>query len=608
MNPERFYVATSGGQIHGRRFGIGPDPVILLHRTPVDSSCFDAVSSFLNAQGHTAIALDTPGFGASFTPTQGPDAGQYGRWLLEAIDGLGIDRFHLCGHHTGTHFAVEIAQLVSERVLSLTLSGVMLADSDERARLRTGIAAAPAIDADGRHFDETFRLMKSLFLDPVPALVHQETMGALASGHGRDYAFDAIFAQDFEADLHQLTTHGAFPIQVVQASDDPLTLNGMLAKLQKTWPQLPVTLTGPAFLALPERQPGALARAILSLLSKDMAMDNRHYELVLGDAGYALHQAKSPIPVCGPGEVLVRVRSVSLNRRDLGVRDFSYPVNGANHFVPMSDAAGDVVAVGPGVTRVAPGDRVMSTFFQTYPGSRLSLPAVLSSLGAGGPGVLADHVILSQDGVLPIPDDWSYDEAACLPCAGVTAWSALKTLGQVQPGDHVLVIGTGGVALFAVQIAAASGAKVIVLSSSDEKINQAKAIGATHAINYREHPEWAGKVRELTGGAGVQHVIELGGDGTLQRSIASLSLGGHLALIGALDGFGGQFDAIPLIMAALRVSAVMVGSPAEQAALCAFMVEHDLKPVIDSRFAFDAVDKAYRRADTGAFGKVVIQL
>ena len=608
MTSQRFYATTSVGQIHGRRMGSAAEPVVLLHRTPVDSSGFEAVLDFLAANGQSAIALDTPGFGGSFMPGGSPSAADYGQWLLEALDDLGIQSFHLAAHHTGTHFAAEVARLAPARVLSLTLSGVMLADADERITMRADVGHAPAIDGDGTHIMENFRLMKSLFLDPVPELVHSETMGALIAGQGRDLAFDAIFAQDFRKLLDELHGLGQFPIQVVQASDDPFSLNGMIGRLRETWPDIPVTLTQPAFLALPERQPGAFARAVLNVSKESTSMDNRRYELVQGAAGYDLVRADGPVPEVGPGEVLVQVRAVSLNRRDLGVRDLSYPVNGANHFTPLSDAAGDVIAVGAGVNGVKVGDRVMSTFFQTYPGARLSLPAVMSSLGAGGGGVFADRVILSETGVMPIPDDWTYEEAACLPCAGVTAWNALKTLGNIQPGDDVLVIGTGGVALFAVQIAAASGAKVIILSSSDAKIERAKAFGAAEGVNYRSCPDWSDKVREATGGAGVQHVIELGGVGTLQKSIASLGLGGHLALIGALDGFGGQFDALPLIFAALRVSAVMVGSPGDQAALRDFMVAKGLKPVIDSRFAFEDAEAAYARADAGAFGKVVIQL
>lgn len=337
-------------------------------------------------------------------------------------------------------------------------------------------------------------------------------------------------------------------------------------------------------------------------------MTNRRYELVQQAAGYDLCRADGPVPVPGAGEVLVRVHAVSLNRRDLGVRDLSYPVNGANHFTALSDAAGEVVAVGKGVTQWKASDRVMSTFFQNHPGGRLTLPAVVSSLGAGGPGVFADHVILAETGLLPVPDGWTYAEAACLPCAGVTAWSALKTLGQLQAGDDVLIIGTGGVALFALQIAAASGARPIILSSGEAKIARARALGAVDAINYRDCPEWHEEIRKRTHGAGVQHVIELGGVGTLQKSVAALGLGGHLALIGALDGFGGEMSALPLIFSALRVSAVMVGSRSDHAALAAFMVDHGLKPVIDSRFGFDEAEAAYARAGEGAFGKVVIDL
>jgi NADPH:quinone reductase-like Zn-dependent oxidoreductase len=607
---EKLYAKTSAGQIHGRRIDGRGDPVVLLHRTPVSSAGFVPVLRFLARAGQTAVALDTPGFGESFMPEGAPTTRDYGQWLLEAVDALGIDRFHLAAHHTGTHFAAEIAAAAPGRVASLTLSGILLAPAAERPGLRVDIGLAPAIDADGAYVAETFKLMKSLFVDPVPELVHAETMGALLSGRGRDLAFDAIFAQDFAAVLQRALAGGRLRTQVVQAADDPLTLNGMLARFREAFPQVPVILTGPAFLALPERQSGAFARAILDF-TQDTTMTqtpDRRYELVKGATGYALARADAATPVPGAGEVLVRIRAVSLNRRDLGVRDLSYPVNGADHFTPLSDGAGDVVAVGEGVTAWRAGDRVMSTFFQNHPGGRMTLPAVMSSLGAGGPGVFADHVILAESGLVAIPAGWTYEQAACLPCAGVTAWSALKTLGQLQAGDHVLVIGTGGVALFALQIAAASGAKPIVLSSSDDKLERAKALGAVAGINYRTHPEWPEQVRKLTGGGGVQHVIELGGVGTLQKSVASLGLGGHLALIGALDGFGGEMSVLPLIFSGLRVGAVMVGSRAEHRALVDFMVAQKLVPVIDRVFTFDEAEAAYQRAGVGAFGKVIVSL
>ena len=605
---EKFYVTTSGGQIHGRRVQGHGLPVVLLHRTPVSSAGFVAVLEFLARAGQAAVALDTPGFGESFMPTTAPAADDYGRWLLEAIDALHIPRFHLCAHHTGTHFAAEIAAAAPQRVASLTLSGIIVAPASERVALRADIGDAPNIDIDGRYVTETFRLMKSLFIDPIADLVHAETLGALVAGHGRDFAFDAIFAQDFESVLKRALAAGAMPVQVVQAADDPLTLNGTLERFRESFPQVPVELTGPAFLALPERQSGAFARAILDFTQEAKNMVDRRYELVRDATGYALSLVQASTPVPGAGEVLVRIRAVSLNRRDLGVRDLSYPVNGADHFTPLSDGAGDVVAVGPGATRWQVGDRVMSTFFQNHTGGRMTLSGVMSSLGAGGSGVFADHVILAESGLVAIPAGWTYEQAACVPCAGVTAWSALKTLGQLRADDHVLVIGTGGVALFAVQIAAASGARPIVLSSSNEKIERARALGAVAGLNYRDTPDWPEQVRKMTNGAGVQHVVELGGAGTLQKSIASLGLGGHLALIGALEGFGGEMPVAPLIFAGLRVSAVMVGSRDDQQSLVDFMVEHRLTPLIDRTFDFNEAEAAYEHCARGAFGKVIVRV
>jgi NADPH:quinone reductase-like Zn-dependent oxidoreductase len=447
--------------------------------------------------------------------------------------------------------------------------------------------------------------MKGLFLDPVPTLVHAETMGALNAIEGRDQAFDAILAQDFEALLAKI----ACPVRVAQATDDPLTLTGMLERVQAQRPDFPIERFGPAFLAAPERQAGAFARALIRLTEDtDAPMTDRRYQLNRTDAGYDLARVDQTTPLPGPDEVLVHVRAVSINRRDIGVRDLSYPVSGADGFTPLSDAAGEVVAVGANVTEWKPGDRVTSTFFQAWPDGRLTLPAVMSSLGAGGPGVFADHVVLSRHGVIRTPEHLTDEEAACLPCAGVTAWNALMTLGRLQAGDWVLIIGTGGVALFALQIAVAAGARAIVLSSSDEKLDRAKAMGAEVGINYASTPDWTEAVKAASGGFGVQHVVELGGAGTLPKSLASLGLNGHLALIGALDGFGGQLDALPMIFSALRVSAVMVGSRADHEALAAFVAEHALHPVIDSIHDFENADAAYARAAGGAFGKVVVRM
>ena len=601
------YASTGAGQIHFRAVAGPGVPIVLLHRTPVSSASFDSVLDFLDGRRH-AIALDTPGFGQSFRPTGSPSTQDYAAWFLAALDDLELNVFHLAAHHTGTHFAAEMARLVPDRVRSLTLSGVLYAPAEERSRLRADIGNAAAIAQDGSHVADTWKLMKSLFLDYDGPLVHAETVGALISMEARDQAFDAIFKQDFRAVMQQVRC----PVQVVQAGDDPLTLGGMLANFREDFPDIPVHLTGPAFLATPERQAGQFARAIQTFIQPidgtEQAMTNRRYTLKRGETGYDLARSDTAIPVPAQGEVVVRVGAVSINRRDLGIRDFSYPVNGADNFTPLSDAAGEIVSVGAGVDQWHVSDRVASTFCQNWSGGRLTLPAVMSALGSGGPGVFADHVVLSAQGVTRIPDDWTWQEAASIPCAGVTAWRALMTLGNLQADDWVLVIGTGGVALFAVQIAVAAGAKVIVLSSSDDKIEAVKAMGAHAGVNYRTTPEWSEAVRAITGGMGVNHVVELGGSGTLQKSIASLGLDGHLAMIGALDGFGGEIPGMPMIFSALRVSAVMVGSRADQEALIAFMQSKGLRPIIDSVFAFDDADAAYARTEAGAFGKVIVSL
>lgn len=601
------YADIRAGQVHFRKVDGPGIPVILLHRTPVSSSSFDRMLDFL-AGKRAAFALDTPGFGNSFRPPGRPGTVDYGRWLLEAIAALGINEFHLAAHHTGTHFAVEMARLAPDRVRSLTLSGVLYASEADRRKSRADIGNAPPITPDGAHVSGCWTLMKSLFLDYDGPLVHAETLGGLVAMEARDQAFDAIFDQDFGAVLLAVTC----PVQVVQASDDPLTLGGMLARLRADFPTIPIHQTGPAFLATPERQPGPFARQLLSFIAQTEAekhsMENRRYTLVKGTSGYDLVRADTSIPQPAAGEVVIRVHAVSLNRRDLGIRDLSYPVNGADHFVPLSDAAGEIVAVGAGVDKWQVGDRVASSFFQNWTDGRLTLPAVLSSLGAGGPGVFADHVALAAGGIVRLPDGWDWTEGATLGCAGVTAWRALMTLGRLQKDDWVLIIGTGGVALFALQIAVAAGARVIVLSSSEAKIAQVKAMGAVAGVNYAENPEWVEAVRAITGGAGVNHVVELGGSGTLSKSIATLGLDGHLAMIGALDGFGGDIPALPMIFAALRVSAVMVGSRADHEALSAFMAEKGLRPVIDSIFPLEEVEQAYQRTAQGAFGKVVIKM
>jgi NADPH:quinone reductase-like Zn-dependent oxidoreductase len=306
-------------------------------------------------------------------------------------------------------------------------------------------------------------------------------------------------------------------------------------------------------------------------------------------------------PVAGAREVVVRVRATSLNYRDQAVVEGNY-VGGAaaRDLIPLSDGAGEVLAVGANVTRFKPGARVAATFFQ--PGAQ---PA---ALGSPLDGMLAEQVVLNEDGLVSIPDDLSFEEAACLPCAAVTAWHALFHAGRpIKAGDTVLVLGTGGVSIAALQFAKAAGARVIATSSSDDKAARAKAIGASDVVNYRLTPEWEQEVRKLTSGRGVDCVIEIGGAGTLARSIRSLARGGKIGLIGFLAGREGDTNPTPLMMVGGSLHGIFVGDRDMFEEMNRAITVNELKPVIDRVFSFDSVPAAYRHQASRAFvGKIVI--
>jgi NADPH:quinone reductase-like Zn-dependent oxidoreductase len=276
--------------------------------------------------------------------------------------------------------------------------------------------------------------------------------------------------------------------------------------------------------------------------------------------------------------------------------------------IPLSDGAGEVVATGPGVTRFKTGDRVAGTFFQTWvdgPRTRFA-PA----LGVPLDGMLAEYVVLHQDGVVAIPPGLSFEEAATLPCAGVTAWSALMVLGnRVKPGDTVLCLGTGGVSTHAMQFAKAAGANVIITSSSDEKLERARGIGASAGINYKTHPEWEKEVHRLTDGRGVDHVIEVGGVGTLARSYQAIGFGGKIALIGFLAGQTGQQEPYALMMKGGSLVGIGVGSTAMFEDMNRAIVMNRIEPIVDKVFAFDQAPEAFRQMAAGDFfGKIVITI
>ena len=320
-----------------------------------------------------------------------------------------------------------------------------------------------------------------------------------------------------------------------------------------------------------------------------------------------LQLVERPDPEPGPGQVVVAVRAVSLNYRDLLIAKGLYNPRMPLPRTPCSDAAGEVVAVGPGVTRVAVGDRVCGAFHQDWLTGPLTDSVSRSSLGGDRDGVLAERVAFPETGVVHFPAHLRYEEAATLPCAAVTAWNALAE-GGLRAGDTVLLQGTGGVSMFALQIARLFGARVLITSGSDEKLARALDLGAAAGVNYRTTPDWDKWVKSQTNGAGVDHIVEVGGAGTLERSFKAVRTGGHIALIGVLAGVG-TVNPMPVLMRALTVRGIFVGSRAMFEDMNRAFALHQTRPVLDYLFNFGDYPKALGYLESGAhFGKVIIRI
>ncbi|GMV96331.1 MAG: NADPH:quinone oxidoreductase [Phycisphaerae bacterium] len=315
-----------------------------------------------------------------------------------------------------------------------------------------------------------------------------------------------------------------------------------------------------------------------------------------------------PRPAPGPRQVLVRIKAVSLNYRDLMISKGIYNPRLPLPRVPLSDGAGEVIEAGPDVTRFCPGQRVAGIFMQDWLDGPLTEAKARSALGGERDGVLAEYVSFPEDGLVAGPEHLTDEMAATLPCAAVTAWNALAESGRVRPGDVVLTLGTGGVSLFALQFATLMGARVIVTSGSDEKLERARRLGAWGGVNYRREPQWHRRVLELTGGRGVDHVIELGGAGTLPESLGCVTYGGRISLIGVLTG-GGEFNPIPLLMRHVGLQGIFVGSRAMFENMNRAVAQHGLTPVVDRVFAFDQVHEALAYMESAAhFGKIVVRV
>ena len=334
----------------------------------------------------------------------------------------------------------------------------------------------------------------------------------------------------------------------------------------------------------------------------------RRYEYIADGDHFGLKTVEVSDLTPGDGQVVVKVHATSLNYRDL-IALKNLAGRAVSGVVPLSDGAGEVAAVGAGVSRWKVGDRVAGCFFQGWKTGRFDLAYHKTDLGGSVDGMLAEQVVLGEDGLVRIPDFLSFEEAACLPCAGLTAWYAMTTRGGFQPGDSLLALGTGGVSVFALQFAVALGGTVIITSSSDAKLERAKELGASHTINYRSTPDWSKEVFRLTGKRGVDHVIEVGGPGTLDQSMNSVAGGGHIALIGVLTGFGApQASLFPLVARNVRLNGIYVGPRDVFETMNAFITEKSIRPVIDRVFAFGDAAEAFAHLESGShFGKVVIR-
>jgi NADPH:quinone reductase-like Zn-dependent oxidoreductase len=334
----------------------------------------------------------------------------------------------------------------------------------------------------------------------------------------------------------------------------------------------------------------------------------RAYQILPGDGIDGLQCVDVPARELGTGEVRVRVHAVSLNYRDLMVASGNYLVNVDDPIIPCSDGAGEVLATGPGVTRVQAGDRVAASFFPYWHDGPTGPGKIRHALGGDIDGMLAEEVVLSEEALVKIPPAMTFLDAATLPCAGVTAWNAIfESSNNVRPGDTVLLLGTGGVSVLGLQLAKAAGLQTIITSSSDDKLLRAKELGAHHTINYRSFPEWQEEVQRATGGVGAHVVLEVGGQGTVNRSVASTAMGGTVAIIGGVSGFGGEVNPATLLAGAKRMVGIFVGSRTMLEAVMRFADTAGVQPVIDRVFTFDQAREAYRYMESGShFGKVVV--
>ena len=316
-----------------------------------------------------------------------------------------------------------------------------------------------------------------------------------------------------------------------------------------------------------------------------------------------------PQPEPGPGQVLLKMKAASLNYRDLVVPQRGYgKLTGTLPLIPISDGVGEVIAIGEGIGRVAVGDRVCPLMIQSWISGPPTMERLTSTLGGPLDGVMTEYMVLNEQGVVKTSEHLSDEEAAALPCAALTAWSAIVTDGQVKAGDRVLVQGTGGVSLFALQFAKLLGAHVIVTSSSDDKLQRAVNLGADEGLNYVSTPEWGKEVRRMAGADGVDLIVEVGGQKTLPQSLRAIRAGGTINLIGVLSGLNMDVSLGLIVIRKVRLQGITVGNRDGMEAMMRAISQHAIKPVIDRTFTFEELREALDYLARGLhFGKVCIR-
>ncbi len=330
------------------------------------------------------------------------------------------------------------------------------------------------------------------------------------------------------------------------------------------------------------------------------------------DGGFGLDRLqvrKRSTPACAPGQVLLRMRAASLNYRDLMMVRGEYNPHQPLPLIPLSDGVGEVMELGPGCSRFSIGQRVAGLFAQEWHAGPLTLEARASTLGGPKDGMWAEERVLPESGLVAVPGYLSDEEAACLPCAALTAWNALMEQGRLRAGERVLLLGTGGVSLFALLFAKMAGAQVCITSSSDAKLARAEELGADYTINYREHEGWGRMARKWAGGGGVDHVVEVGGGATLAQSLEALKPEGGVYVIGVLGGVAAKIPLTSILMKQAHVHGVFVGHRAMFEAMGRAMTDHHIHPVIDRVFGFEQAREAFEYLQGAThFGKVVVRL